>query len=115
MNGVEILNQTIIYEIEYNFATLIISIIVWAIIVCIVCAIESQHWFDGLMGLITGAIIGLFIGGFLCGVTSKETDEIDYIKYQVTVSDEVSLNEFIDKYEILDQEGKIYTVKEKTK
>ena len=27
--------------------------------------------------------------------------------------DSVSMNEFLDKYEILDQEGKIYTVKEK--
>jgi hypothetical protein len=33
--------------------------------------------------------------------------------YKVTISDEVSMNEFMDKYEILNQDGKIYTVKER--
>ena len=32
---------------------------------------------------------------------------------KVTINDSVSMNEFLDKYEILDQEGKIYTVKER--
>ena len=40
-------------------------------------------------------------------------NSINYIKYKVTVDDSVSMNEFLDKYEILDQEGKIYTVQER--
>lgn len=113
MNGVEILNQTTIYEYEFNYYVFIIPIIVCAILGCIGCVAESTNWFDGIMGFIAGAVIGAFIGGFLCGATAKETDQIDCVKYQVTVSDEVKLNEFLDKYEILDQEGKIYTVKER--
>lgn len=34
--------------------------------------------------------------------------------YKVTISDEVSMNDFMNKYEILNQDGKIYTVKERT-
>ena len=34
-------------------------------------------------------------------------------EYKVTIDDSVSMNEFMDKYEIINQEGKIYTVREK--
>ena len=34
-------------------------------------------------------------------------------QYKVTVSDEISMNEFFEHYEIVDQEGKIYTVRER--
>ena len=34
-------------------------------------------------------------------------------QYKVMISDEVSINEFLEKYEIIDTEGKIYTVREK--
>lgn len=34
-------------------------------------------------------------------------------EYKVIIDDNVSVNEFIEKYEIIDQEGKIYTVIEK--
>ena len=45
--------------------------------------------------------------------TVTRTPEKYETQYKVTISDEVSFNEFMDKYEILDQEGKIYTVKER--
>jgi hypothetical protein len=34
-------------------------------------------------------------------------------QYKVTISDEVSMNEFLEHYEIIDQEGKIFTVRER--
>jgi hypothetical protein len=36
------------------------------------------------------------------------------VQYKVTISDEVSMNEFLEKYEIIEQEGKIYTIEEKS-
>lgn len=62
-----------------------------------------------------GAIVGLFIGlcaGFLFAVVVGITEIEYYPTYKVTISDEVSMNEFTNRYEILEQEGKIYTVKE---
>jgi hypothetical protein len=48
------------------------------------------------------------------GVGSMENkNSINHIEYKVTIDDSVSMNEFLDKYEILDQEGKIYTVRER--
>ena len=64
-----------------------------------------------------GAIIGLFIGlcaGLLASVVVGVAEIEYYPTYKVIISDEVSMNEFMDKYEILSQDGKIYTVKEKT-
>lgn len=34
-------------------------------------------------------------------------------QYKVTISDEVSMNDFMEKYEIIDTEGKIYIVRER--
>ena len=45
-------------------------------------------------------------------ITSNE-DSIKYIQYKVTIDETVSMVEFMDKYEIIDQEGKIYTVRER--
>ena len=60
------------------------------------------------MGWIIGIAAGL-LAGILVGLTEIE----HYETYKVTISDEVSMNEFMDKYEILNQDGKIYTVKER--
>ena len=50
----------------------------------------------------------LFVGFQTDGIpTEYETH------YKVIISDEVSMNEFLERYEIMDQEGKIYTVRER--
>ena len=36
-----------------------------------------------------------------------------YTQYQVTISDNVNFNEFNNKYKIISQDGKIYTVEER--
>ena len=65
-----------------------------------------------ILGFICIALaLGSVIVGVLGGTYSKT--DISHIEYKVTINDSVSLTEFLDKYEILDQEGKIYTVKER--
>lgn len=56
-----------------------------------------------VFGLLMGTVVG-----FGDGVpTEYET------QYKVTISDEVQMNDFLDHYEIVSQEGKIYTVRER--
>lgn len=110
MTGVEILSSEVIYNTflsEWYLAVGFLAVIVfgalisasvayeksWACILCIVCFIGS---------------VGLMI---FSGLENKA--DISHIEYKVTIDNSVSMNEFLDKYEILDQEGKIYTVKEK--
>jgi hypothetical protein len=61
---------------------------------------------------VTGIIFGSMFGagvGKVCEIpVAYET------QYKVTISDEVSMTEFLERYEVIDQDGKIFTVKEKT-
>lgn len=58
--------------------------------------------------------VGLFMVLFAlaAGVVSDQSKEPEHTRYKVTISDEVKLVEFLDKYEILDTEGEIYTIRE---
>ena len=63
----------------------------------------------------TGAIIGLILSVIFSPMFGDtERTPIEYkIQYKVIISDEVSMNEFIEKYKIIEQEGRIYTVVER--
>ena len=60
-----------------------------------------------VFGLIFGAVFGYF-SGENSGVPIAHENH-----YKVIVSDEVPMNEFLGKYEIINNEGKIYTVIER--
>lgn len=42
------------------------------------------------------------------------TAETEHTRYKVTISEDVKLVEFLERYEILDTEGEIYTIREVT-
>ena len=107
MTGVEILNQSNVYH----------SILpAWCGAVGFVCFLifliafvwSSKPWISVLFLVCT--LASATLGGL--GLTSDKNN-IDYIEYKITIDDSVLMTEFLDKYEILDQEGKICTVKEK--
>lgn len=66
---------------------------------------------DIVIGIIAGIALGCFIGA-VCGSGLSTTTSYE-TQYKVIISDEVSMNEFLERYEIIDQEGKIYTVRER--
>ena len=112
MAGVEILNTETIYN---PFIPTELAIVGVALGICFLVIFVLTSYYDtpilttifGIMGFVL-FIMSLFGG---C-VTNK--NNINYIKYKVTIEDSVSMNEFLDKYEILETEGKIYIVKEKS-
>lgn len=57
--------------------------------------------------MLIGAMFGVLIGYWFRTPTKYEP------RYKVTISDEVTMTEFLEKYEIIETEGKIYTVREK--
>ena len=116
MQGVEILTSTqVATEMSFNpdvslitFLVILGLFIFLGIILVITNTCEIEV-ITGLtfMGIILGVIIG-FISGNIC------TNPADYeIQHKVIISEDVSMNEFTSKYEIIEQEGKIYTVREK--
>lgn len=55
------------------------------------------------------ALAAAFFTGFF-----GDGEPIEYeTQYKVIISDEISMNDFLKRYEIVDQEGKIYTVRER--
>ena len=56
-------------------------------------------------------LIFFVIATIVCGCLIPEKKY--ETRYQVTVDDSVSMNEFQSKYEIIEVEGKIYTVRER--
>ena len=113
MTGVEILaTQEVATAFAFN----------WPMCVCLTILITAVLTLIGFLedvdNLCGGWIIGLCIGlvfGSACGIASAKdsgTPTTYETQYKVTISDEVSMNDFLECYEIVSQEGKIYTVRE---
>lgn len=115
MTGVEILTATeVVVASTFNVWIGIVALIVCIIIGGIINYIAAgrwRDWTDGIAGcylsLLPGFIVALAVVSITASPTEYET------QYKVTVSDEVFINEFYEKYEVIDQEGKIFTVREK--
>ena len=116
MDGVEILSEQIVYITEYQ------SWVFWLIVgICAVIGFviggtlggDGFDFGDAFILLIPFILLGLLFGCIGLIATSKPTEEVLYIEQKVTVSDEVSMNEFYEKYNVIEQEGKIYTVRER--
>lgn len=59
------------------------------------------------------AIIFGFATGFaIVAISLGVTAEPEHTCYKVTISEDVKLVEFLERYEILDTEGEIYTIRE---
>lgn len=109
MDGVTILN-TFVEELEVAQPWLTIGLICTfgGIIGCVFFGIIggiNESVFAMIMSVICGVcvIIGILIGGF----APQETET----RYQVIVDDSVNFNEFQEYYEIIEVDGKIYTVR----
>ena len=118
MTGVEILNVTehAIMEHAWSWSMcfgLFIGLFGFSVLIGFIQGARDCDIDAGIKaGLITGLILALLGSPLLTAVFSKKEVGKEY-HYKVTIDDSVSMNEFLDKYEIIDQEGKIYTVKEK--
>ena len=115
MNGVEILNQTNIYCEEVNFGIFWLTLGFGLFAGLILAILEWRDGFiaSGILDIIIGLICGAFFGIIGCAVSIDTTDKLSHVEYKVIVSDEVNFTDFMEKYEIIDQEGQIYTVKER--
>ena len=67
------------------------------------------------LGFVQTGVIMLgcsFILFLICIPIDAMTQIPDYTKYEVILDDSVSMNEFMNTYEVLEQRGQIYVVKE---
>ena len=73
--------------------------------------IGIDEWIECILLVFMYVIFGACLGTLIGYVTGEP---IKYeTQYKVLISDEVQMNEFLEKYEIVEQDGKIYTIREK--
>lgn len=116
MTGVEILaTEEVATAFGFNFT--IFTVVLTIITVLMVLVIGFSTYADfGWLSFFYGLIIGIVLGAIFGSIAANDQEPLEYkTQYKVTISDEVSMNDFLSKYEIIDQEGKIYTVREKDK
>lgn len=115
MNGIEILSQCeVVAATACNTNAVRIGVITTIVVIIIIGAFVAWNQDDVsyiilfiLLGLVLSGITAVMIASTTSYPTAYETH------YKVTIDDTVSMNEFNEKYEIISQEGKIYTVREK--
>lgn len=69
---------------------------------------RDQMWGILIISILFGVLFGTMAG---CGFEIPNEFETHY---EVLLSDEIPLTEFLEDYEIVGQEGKIYTIRERT-
>lgn len=116
MDGVTILNT--ITENVSNTAGLIVTLVfsIVIIIVSFIAIIICSNKFSEFNGYVTVLIITGIAGILFVIVSILELNaqpQEPQTLYEVTISDEVSFKNFTSKYEIIEQRGEIYTVKER--
>lgn len=116
MTGIEVLaTQEVTTEFAFNWTAFWITFgVIFGIyvLVGIITSVCSDDWSNLLCGIIIGIIIGLFFGAMV-GYKALHIPVAYETQYKVIISDEVPMNQFLEKYEIIDQEGKIFTVVER--
>ena len=115
MEGIKILSvEEVVNKTQFNLEiALIVAIIVSLIfiIVGIFISIKEHDWRNLL--LIFGA--SLFVSLCLATIAGSAFEKpVEYTtQYKVIISNEVSFVDFYEKYEIIEQDGEIFTIREK--
>ena len=113
MDGVTILSQRDISTGVLNMTAFWIAfwIVTSLLFIGVICAIKySEEWIMALWFIVVPFVAMIF--GLLFG-TAFGHNECEYTEYKVTIDESVSMTEFYERYEVIDQEGLIFTVKEK--
>ena len=110
MTGVEILSSEAIYNTILPEWCLIVGMVLGTVSLLVsILLVADYYHIVGIIAVVFAVVCFVFA---TLGVVSNQ-NSINHIEYKVTIDDSVSMNEFMEKYEILDQEGKIYIVKER--
>lgn len=118
LEGINVLNTYEIVNPEWHdmifpaVAFAFLAVVGIVLIVCILCNREYiQENFGPLVFVIVGTLF--FMVGSIYGFTHLPENKYQ-TRYAVTLDDHVNFNEFTAKYEVVKQEGLIYTIVEKT-
>ena len=112
IDGVTILATDVVTRTNpvMNIILIVLGFIMGLGFVLFILGFGTNHTEIGVTGLIT--LITAFALFFICIPIDSMTQVPDYNTYEVILDDSVSMNEFMNTYEVLEQRGQIYVVKE---
>lgn len=109
MEGITVLNS---YEYLTNPSSIFLYLVWGFVFTTLAIALSYLFIVDNYSS--TSTAIFAIAAGALAVILFCNIPEKDYeTRYQVAVDDSVSMNEFQSKYEIIEVESKIYTVRER--
>lgn len=116
LEGIEVLNKVEIMESPMWVIVVIIVLFIISLIslgMGIVDAIEDIT--DGHCWIFIVVTTIAYIAILIMGNADNKllTEPTGKYEYQVTIDDSVSINELLEKYEIIEVNGKIYTIRDK--
>jgi hypothetical protein len=112
MQGVTILNEfSSIVDRHWTTSTMI-GFIITILIVCF-CNVLALSYFGDLGYTVIILIVVVFSIFGINSIIYFTTEPVYETHYQVIVDDSTSVVDFLNRYEVLDQQGKIFIVKEK--
>ena len=114
MSGVEILASTeVVAKWAFNWTYFSIGCVITVVLALLFGFITHVYINLGdAIGVAVGVILlGLFFS-WMAGDCEKLPVEYE-THYTVTISESVNYNEFIEKYEVVDQHGKLFTIRER--
>ena len=109
IEGIEVLSSYMTYVFDFNMKAFFITYIIIGVIL-VAIYIKGGSYDDNIFSIILAILLISIIPSLLVGAITP-TSRVQ--EYKVTTSDDVSLNDFIETYEIIDIDGKIYTIREK--
>ena len=120
MDGVTILNEIEVVRVvneTFNstagFIALIVTVLIGAIVGFFLGRLDCSELVGTVTGGITGVIFGLLFMALFGTIFSYPPETITITQYKVTVEDSVSLTDFYEHYNIIEQRGDIFVVEEK--
>ena len=117
MNGVEILAvEEVAVAFGFDWSLFISMAVFFSMLFGIVGVFIAIELIDCKKRVTIFVVISILIGlvlGIMSGFKSEAGAPTKFeTHYKVTISEEVPMVEFFERYEIIEQEGKIYTIRE---
>ena len=116
LEGIEILNKVEIMESPMWISVVGLVFCVLFFISFMAAIMDAfKDFSDGHLWIFALGIVISYITIIIMSNVNKQlkTEPTGQYEYQVTIDDSVSINELLEKYEIVEVNGKIYIIREK--
>ena len=120
MDGVTVLNEIEVVQVvndTFNFTAafiaLIVTVLIGAVVGFFIGRMEFEEFEGTLIGALLGLVLSLFVGALFGRLFEYPPVTETTIRYEVTIDDSVSLTEFYEHYNVIEQRDKIFVVEEK--